>query len=96
LQGLVALSYRGYGGSSGRPTEKGLVEDARAACLAALLVATLATQLSAKGKENHEAEEFITLAGGAVAAWPLTASEKLSASRDNAAFSRDVVGCPLA
>ena len=29
--GLVALSYRGYGGSSGRPTEKGLIEDARAA-----------------------------------------------------------------
>lgn len=29
--GLVALSYRGYGGSSGRPTETGLVEDARAA-----------------------------------------------------------------
>jgi fermentation-respiration switch protein FrsA (DUF1100 family) len=29
--GLVALSYRGYGGSSGRPTETGLVEDATAA-----------------------------------------------------------------
>jgi uncharacterized protein len=29
--GLVALSYRGYGGSSGSPTEKGLIEDARAA-----------------------------------------------------------------
>ncbi len=29
--GLVALSYRGYGGSSGRPTERGLVEDAAAA-----------------------------------------------------------------
>jgi fermentation-respiration switch protein FrsA (DUF1100 family) len=29
--GLVALSYRGYGGSSGHPTEKGLIEDARAA-----------------------------------------------------------------
>ena len=29
--GLVALSYRGYGGSSGQPTEKGLVEDAKAA-----------------------------------------------------------------
>ena len=29
--GLVALSYRGYGGSSGRPTEKGLSEDAAAA-----------------------------------------------------------------
>ncbi len=29
--GLVALSYRGYGGSSGRPTEPGLVEDAAAA-----------------------------------------------------------------
>ena len=29
--GLVALSYRGYGGSSGRPTERGLIEDARAA-----------------------------------------------------------------
>ena len=28
--GLVALSYRGYGGSSGRPTEKGLIEDAKA------------------------------------------------------------------
>src|SRR5215831_11491340 len=26
--GLVALSYRGYGGSSGRPTEIGLIEDA--------------------------------------------------------------------
>jgi fermentation-respiration switch protein FrsA (DUF1100 family) len=29
--GLVALSYRGYGGSSGQPTEKGLSEDAEAA-----------------------------------------------------------------
>jgi fermentation-respiration switch protein FrsA (DUF1100 family) len=29
--GLVALSYRGYGGSSGRPTETGLAEDAAAA-----------------------------------------------------------------
>ena len=28
--GLVALSYRGYGGFSGRPTETGLVEDAAA------------------------------------------------------------------
>ena len=29
--GLVALSYRGYGGSTGRPSEAGLIEDARAA-----------------------------------------------------------------
>ena len=29
--GLVALSYRGYGGSSGRPTEAGLIRDAQAA-----------------------------------------------------------------
>ena len=29
--GLVALSYRGYGGSSGKPSEEGLIEDARAA-----------------------------------------------------------------
>jgi fermentation-respiration switch protein FrsA (DUF1100 family) len=29
--GLVALSYRGYGGSSGRPTEAGLINDALAA-----------------------------------------------------------------
>jgi uncharacterized protein len=29
--GLVALSYRGYGGSTGNPTEKGLIEDAKAA-----------------------------------------------------------------
>jgi len=29
--GLVALSYRGYGGSSGRPTEAGLINDAVAA-----------------------------------------------------------------
>ena len=29
--GLVALSYRGYGGSTGTPTEAGLIEDARAA-----------------------------------------------------------------
>jgi uncharacterized protein len=29
--GLTALSYRGYGGSSGRPTEKGLLADAAAA-----------------------------------------------------------------
>jgi uncharacterized protein len=29
--GLVGLSYRGYGGSTGRPTEAGLIEDARAA-----------------------------------------------------------------
>lgn len=28
--GLVALSYRGYGGSSGRPTEEGLIRDAEA------------------------------------------------------------------
>jgi hypothetical protein len=31
--GLVALSYRGYGGSSGRPTETGLAEDAATAAL---------------------------------------------------------------
>jgi len=29
--GLLAVSYRGYGGSTGRPTEAGLIEDARAA-----------------------------------------------------------------
>ena len=29
--GLVALSYRGYGGSTGKPTEDGLINDARAA-----------------------------------------------------------------
>jgi len=29
--GLVGVSYRGYGGSSGTPTEQGLIEDARAA-----------------------------------------------------------------
>ena len=29
--GLVALSYRGYGGSSGTPTEEGLIRDAEAA-----------------------------------------------------------------
>jgi fermentation-respiration switch protein FrsA (DUF1100 family) len=29
--GLVALSYRGYGGSSGSPTEQGLMQDAAAA-----------------------------------------------------------------
>jgi uncharacterized protein len=29
--GLVALSYRGYGGSSGKPSEKGLLNDATAA-----------------------------------------------------------------
>jgi len=29
--GLVALSYRGYAGSTGRPSETGLIEDARAA-----------------------------------------------------------------
>jgi fermentation-respiration switch protein FrsA (DUF1100 family) len=29
--GLVALSYRGYGGSSGRPSEHGLIRDAAAA-----------------------------------------------------------------
>lgn len=29
--GLLALSYRGYGGSSGKPTEEGLTRDARAA-----------------------------------------------------------------
>jgi len=29
--GLIALSYRGYGGSDGTPTEAGLIDDARAA-----------------------------------------------------------------
>ncbi len=29
--GLLGVSYRGYGGSSGTPTEAGLIEDARAA-----------------------------------------------------------------
>jgi len=29
--GLLALSYRGYGGASGKPSEAGLIEDARAA-----------------------------------------------------------------
>ncbi|MPZ36967.1 MAG: alpha/beta fold hydrolase [Rhizobiales bacterium] len=30
-EGLVALSYRGYAGSTGRPSEAGLIDDARAA-----------------------------------------------------------------
>jgi hypothetical protein len=34
--GLLALSYRGYGGSSGTPTEEGLIADARAAYAYAL------------------------------------------------------------
>jgi uncharacterized protein len=34
--GLVALSYRGYGGSSGRPSEAGLINDASAAYAFAL------------------------------------------------------------
>lgn len=34
--GLVALSYRGYGGSSGRPSESGLLADAGAAYAFAL------------------------------------------------------------
>src|SRR5499426_3187732 len=34
--GLVALSYRGYGGSSGSPTEPGLISDASAAYAFAL------------------------------------------------------------
>jgi uncharacterized protein len=34
--GLVALSYRGYGGSSGSPTEPGLINDASAAYAFAL------------------------------------------------------------
>lgn len=29
--GLIGLSYRGYGGSTGKPTESGLIADARAA-----------------------------------------------------------------
>jgi fermentation-respiration switch protein FrsA (DUF1100 family) len=29
--GLLALSYRGYGGSTGKPTEQGLIRDAQAA-----------------------------------------------------------------
>lgn len=29
--GLLAVSYRGYGGSTGKPSEAGLIEDARAA-----------------------------------------------------------------
>jgi fermentation-respiration switch protein FrsA (DUF1100 family) len=29
--GLIGVSYRGYGGSTGQPTETGLIEDARAA-----------------------------------------------------------------
>ena len=29
--GLLAIDYRGYGGSSGSPTERGLIEDGRAA-----------------------------------------------------------------
>ena len=37
--GLVALSYRGYGGSSGRPTETGLLADAAAALLGFRLLA---------------------------------------------------------
>ena len=33
--GLLALSYRGYGGSTGSPTQKGLMEDAETAYLEA-------------------------------------------------------------
>ena len=34
--GLIALSYRGYGGSTGWPTEKGILVDAAAACAFAI------------------------------------------------------------
>ncbi len=33
--GLLAVSYRGYGGSTGSPTEGGLMQDGEAACRAA-------------------------------------------------------------
>src|SRR6516225_9209483 len=37
--GLIALSYRGYGGSTGRPTEKGLLADAAAGYAFAIALA---------------------------------------------------------
>jgi fermentation-respiration switch protein FrsA (DUF1100 family) len=43
--GLVAVSYRGYGGSSGQPSEQGLIEDA--------------TATYAFAKERYPAEGFV-------------------------------------
>jgi fermentation-respiration switch protein FrsA (DUF1100 family) len=37
--GLLSLSYRGYGGSTGKPSEQGLIEDARAAFATATTLA---------------------------------------------------------
>jgi fermentation-respiration switch protein FrsA (DUF1100 family) len=43
--GLLALSYRGYGGSTGRPSEEGLINDAKAAY--------------AFARERHPAERIV-------------------------------------
>ena len=58
--GLVALSYRGYGGSSGRPTEKGLIEDAKA--IYAFAVARYAAERLVLWGESLGSALAITLA----------------------------------
>src|SRR5262249_47509563 len=81
--GLVALSYRGYGGSSGRPTEMGLAEDAVTAYAFAIaryptdgvvvwgesLGSALAIALAAEKPVGHLVLEAPFTSAADVAAW---------------------------
>ena len=77
--GLLALSYRGYGGSTGSPTQKGLMEDAETAYLEArargyngdrivLIGESLGTGVAIALAATHEAAalvlEFALFVGG--------------------------------
>ena len=52
--GLIALSYRGYGGSSGRPTETGLIEDAAPRVTRSISACTIRSTTLGKFSSSHD------------------------------------------
>ena len=58
--GVVALSYRGYAGSSGKPSERGLLADAAAAY----------TFTTARYRADHIVVWGFSLGSGVAVAWP--------------------------
>ncbi|HXY59216.1 MAG TPA: alpha/beta hydrolase [Methylocystis sp.] len=70
--GVLAVSYRGYGGSTGRPTEAGMMQDAETAYRAAcerygadrliIVGASLGTGIAVSLASKHEAAALVLLA----------------------------------
>lgn len=70
--GVLAISYRGYGGSTGRPTQGGLIRDAETAYHAArlryhhdrliIMGASLGTGVAVSLAANHQAAGLVLLA----------------------------------